>query len=182
LGGVNTRLFAYRNPAKVAGLLLIDPSVDFHEFGSPSEYARKMDLAFYEDCLAQAGAGTLTAGQVRPGDPGPCVSAPNPRWPSDAAARITQVRSKASIFETTLAEFKSAYEVDVDEVAAARRSLGDVPLCFPRHKFSGPAYTSWPPWPPWPVAPPAPQRAWKFASQSARLLRTVLRDIGANLV
>jgi len=128
LGGLNTRLFAYRNPEKVAGLLLIDPSVDFHEFGSPSDYARKMDLAFYEDCLAQARAGTLTAGQVRPSDPGPCVSAPNPRWPSDAAARITEVRSKPSIFETTLAEFKSAYDVDVDEVTAARRKLGDVPL------------------------------------------------------
>jgi pimeloyl-ACP methyl ester carboxylesterase len=128
LGGLNTRLFAYRNPEKVAGLLLVDPSVDFHEFGSPSDYARKMDLAFYEDCLAQARAGTLAAGQVRPGDLGPCVSAPNPRWPSDAAARITEVRSKPWIFETTLAEFKSAYDVDVEEVAAARRKLGDAPL------------------------------------------------------
>jgi len=44
------------------------------------------------------------------------------------ASHITQVRSKASIFETILAEFKSGYDVDVDEVAAARRTLGDVPL------------------------------------------------------
>ena len=128
LGGLNARLFAYRNPEKVAGLLLIDPSVSFKEFGTPSEYARKMGLAFYEYCAARARAGKLAPGEVRPGDPGPCVSSPDPLWTSDAAARITQVRSKASIFETTLAEFKSAYDVDVDEVTAARRKLGDIPL------------------------------------------------------
>ena len=128
LGGLNTRLFAYRNPDKVVGLLLIDPSVDFHALGSPSEYARKMDLTFYEYCSEQARAGKLIPGQIRQGDPGPCVSTPVPGWAREVATRITQIRAKASIFETTLAEFKSAYDADVDEVGAAQRKLGDVPL------------------------------------------------------
>jgi pimeloyl-ACP methyl ester carboxylesterase len=128
LGGLNARLFAYRNPDKVAGLLLIDPSVSFREFGTSRDYAAKMDLAFYEACAARARAGKLVPGEVRPGDPGPCLSSPDPAWTSEQAARINQVRSKASIFNTTLAEFRSAYDVDVAEVEAARRPLGDVPL------------------------------------------------------
>ncbi len=128
LGGLSARLFAYRNPEKVAGLLLIDPSVSFKPFGTPSEYAAKMDLPFYEFCAGKARAGTLIAGEIRKGDPGPCVPSTDRRLTPEDAAGVTKVRAKASIFETTVAEFRSAYDLDVDEVAAARRKLGNVPL------------------------------------------------------
>jgi len=41
------------------------------------------------------------------------MAAPHrPAWSPEVAARITAVRSQASVFETTLAEFESAYDVD----------------------------------------------------------------------
>lgn len=128
LGGLNARLFAYRNREKLAGLLLIDPSVSFKPFGAPDEYAAKMHFSFYESCAAQARAGTLIAGQSHKGDPGPCVPSPDRRWTPEEVAGVIKVRSEASVFETTLSELRSAYDTDVDEVAAARRTLGSVPL------------------------------------------------------
>jgi hypothetical protein len=38
------------------------------------------------------------------------------------------VRSSTSAFETALAEYRSGYQLDSDEVAGARRRLGDIPL------------------------------------------------------
>lgn len=128
LGGLNARLFSYRNPEKVAGLLLIDPSVDFKEFGTRAEFAAKMGLSFYRYCLAQARAGKLVAGEIRKGDPRPCLAAPERRWRPKEADLISEARSAPSVFETTLAEFESAYDMDVGEVSAARRPLGDIPL------------------------------------------------------
>lgn len=128
LGGLNARLFAYRNPGQVAGLLLIDPSVSIREFGTPDEFAAKMNLPFYAHCAAEARAGRVIPGRALTGDTAPCVSSPDPQWPPATAAGVERLRTQPSVFETALAEFTSAYSVDVDQVAAARRKLGDVPM------------------------------------------------------
>jgi pimeloyl-ACP methyl ester carboxylesterase len=78
LGGLNTRLFAYRNPEKVAGLLLIDPSTDFHEFGSPAEYAQKMGLAFYDTVSRRRELESLSPARLAPATPAPACRPPTP--------------------------------------------------------------------------------------------------------
>jgi len=128
LGGLNARLFTYRNPEKVVGLLLLDPTTDLRLFGTPEQYAKFMDISLNEYCLAQSRAGTLVPGQKRPEDSAPCVSLPDPTWTSAHAKAMIKVLTQPSLFDTVLAEAKSGRDVDADEVAAARHSLGNMPL------------------------------------------------------
>lgn len=128
LGGLYARLFAYRNPEKLAGVLLIDPTNDLRVFGTPEQYAQRMNLAFQEYCAKQATEGKLVAGQVRPGDEEACVPDFQKRWDPSIAAALTKIYSAPSHFETVLAEFQSGYDVDTAEVTAARRPLGNIPL------------------------------------------------------
>lgn len=107
---------------------MLDPTTDLRTFGTSEQYAKFMDLAFNEHCLAQSRAGTLVPGQKRPEDAQPCVPLPDPAWTGSDTTAMIKVLSQSSLFETILAEAKSGREADADEVAAARHSLGDMPL------------------------------------------------------
>jgi len=129
LGGLEMRLFAYRHPELVSGLLLIDPAIersDARLFQSKGDSEKT--LAYLRYCLAQARAGKIVAGEVRAGDPGPCVRAPHPRRTEEEKRRLFQVYAQPSLFEALISEFESRDGRTSDEVEADRRKLGAIPL------------------------------------------------------
>jgi pimeloyl-ACP methyl ester carboxylesterase len=79
LGGLEMRLFAYRHPELVSGLLLIDPTVEHIDDKLFSKSGFEKVLDFYRYCAAQARAGKIVSGEVRAGDDGPCTPAPHPK-------------------------------------------------------------------------------------------------------
>jgi pimeloyl-ACP methyl ester carboxylesterase len=129
LGGLEMRLFAYRHPELVSGLLLIDPAIEHADvklFQSQSD--DKKVLAFYRYCLEQARAGKIVAGELRAGDPGPCVRAPHPKRTEEEKRRLFAVYAQPSLFEALASKLESLNGRSSDEIDAARRKLGAIPL------------------------------------------------------
>jgi pimeloyl-ACP methyl ester carboxylesterase len=129
-GGLYARLFADRRPREVVGMVLVDPSVEYQDrrfaqaFG-PGAGSVAALRAQAQRCLAAAAAGSLPSA-----DPAlaPCAPA---RKPSESAgvadARLALAR-RPSLWTTEISELDSLWTSTSDEVAAGRRSYGDLPL------------------------------------------------------
>lgn len=131
LGAHFARLYADRHPADVAGLVLVDPSVEHQEerFAAVSPPYRELmqdDLQAARECLRLAREGALTADlpifrQCTYG---------NPRDP-DLSDRMFQVlvqrRLSVRFREAWLSEVEAMEGADAQELARAR-PLGDLPL------------------------------------------------------
>jgi pimeloyl-ACP methyl ester carboxylesterase len=129
-GGLYVRLFADRRPRDVVGMVLVDPSVEYQDrrfaaaFG-PGAGSLAPLRARDERCLAAAKAGSLPSS-----DPAlaPCAAPPGKGEASAAAAaRLAQAR-RPSLWETRISELDTLWTLTSDEVAAGRRSYGDMPL------------------------------------------------------
>jgi pimeloyl-ACP methyl ester carboxylesterase len=128
LGGLEMRLFAYEHPELVSGLLLIDPAIEDAngKLFLPKSYTdREIEFARY--CEAKARAGKIVAGEVRAGDPAPCAPAPLPQRTAEETRLLFQIYAQPSLFEAFASELESDGRSS-DEVKAARRKLGAVPL------------------------------------------------------
>jgi pimeloyl-ACP methyl ester carboxylesterase len=137
LGGLHMRLFAFRYPDEVAGMVMVDSSIEHHSrrffeatgdrMFAPAQRAQRARqyarLLMRAERLARAGA--LAPGMPEydelEGPPDPTLT------PAVNAAREAQLTSPAyyRAFRSELASLASASS---DEVAAARRPLGDMPL------------------------------------------------------
>jgi pimeloyl-ACP methyl ester carboxylesterase len=129
-GGLYVRLFADRRPADVAGMVLVDPSVEYQDkryaeaFGPGAGSVAPM-IARDERCLAAARAGRLPSS-----DPAlaPCAAPPGANEsPAVAAERLAEAR-RPSLWETRISELNALWTLTSDEVAAGRRSYGALPL------------------------------------------------------
>ena len=132
LGSYFVRLYADQYPGNVLGMVLIDPSVEYQDrrfvAANPAfaETLRKDDEAARK-CLREATAGTLTASSSRFA----ACSYGYSRDPafSDALFAL-QIKRRISVaFRTALySETHEMKFIDSEQLVAARRSYGDMPL------------------------------------------------------
>jgi pimeloyl-ACP methyl ester carboxylesterase len=123
MGGYNVRLFASRHPNDIAGIVLVDPSVENQipvmEAAAPAiaENDRK-SLAFVRACADPQPSAEVVARCAR--------SAPK-SFPPDLAASYVAAHGPA-FFQTFQSEVESFLTLDSREVAAERRQLGSTPF------------------------------------------------------
>lgn len=149
-GGLIMRLFAFTYPGEVAGMVMVDSSIEHHTqrlfaaTGDPAfklvsrrrpEFQRRL---LNVERLARAGrlvAGTPEYEQF--------VGLPNPGLtPAVAAAYLAQRTSPATYraFRSEMANFMAATS---DEVAAVRKPLGDMPLIVLTAGHLAPSLRNW---------------------------------------
>ncbi len=126
VGGYAVRLFADLHPKQVAGLVLIDPSIDNQKQLIATIAPRPAPPAGAnppDPCGAAA-----QAGQLKPGTDiyKACVGAPEWVSPVLRAAIIAQEMRPATY--RTMAAEAGAMDQDSAETVANRRTLGDMPL------------------------------------------------------
>jgi pimeloyl-ACP methyl ester carboxylesterase len=129
-GGLYARLFADRRPRDVVGMVLVDPSVEYQDrrfaqaFG-PGAGSLTALRGQAQRCLAAAEAGSLPST-----DPALAQCARGPAGGESAAAanaRLAPAR-RPSLWTTEISELDSLWTSTSDEVAAGRRSYGNLPL------------------------------------------------------
>ena len=138
LGGMYVKLYAETHLAEVAGLVLVDATEEDvytrNEQVDPGRHAgRPALLAKFESCLDAKPADFVEGSELYR----MCVSGdPEPRF-SDAlnAIAIEQYKRRATM-SAWVSENENVYSVSADEVRAARRSLGDIPLILLRREPS----------------------------------------------
>jgi pimeloyl-ACP methyl ester carboxylesterase len=129
IGGMEMRLFAYKHPELVSGLLLIDPSIERDDVRlNPSKDELAPWLEFYRYCAAQSRAGKLIVGEDTPGGLGPCVPPSNPKRTDEERRALFEVYALPSHFDAAASEMLSTRGRNSHEIQAARRKLGSVPL------------------------------------------------------
>ena len=126
LGSYSTRLFADLHPGDVAGMVLIDPSIDNQKqlIAAIAPPPKPAGAAPPNPCAVAA-----EAGKLKPGTDTykACVQEPAPGLPANLrAAMIAQATSAA--FYRTVASEADALDQDTAETVAHRRSFGDLPL------------------------------------------------------
>lgn len=129
-GGLYIRLFANRRWSDVAGLVFVDPSVEFQErrfadvFGAGPGSISGLRLRT-QNCLAAAEARLLPSN-----DPkfSACAAAPNPSLPNSVnAARLAEARRPAT-WRTQLSELDNLWTRTSEEIAKGRADYGDKPM------------------------------------------------------
>ncbi len=130
LGSFFVRLFADLHPDQVAGMVLVDPSVEFQTQRSqavvtsshatppqdPSEWARK--------CVAAAQAGELKPGAAAYKE---CTPGAPPGLPPDLVAAFMAPYAAAPRFRTIESE-RESMDLGSAQLDAHRRSYGAIPL------------------------------------------------------
>jgi pimeloyl-ACP methyl ester carboxylesterase len=131
-GGLQMRLFAFRYPRDVTGMVMVDSSGEYQDRriddargDRRNETERRKNLRTYTRLARLARAGDLTPGTA---DYDRALGAPMPGatpavWAAHAAQRTTPGFWRALGSESAATGAASS-----DEVAAACRSLGDMPL------------------------------------------------------
>lgn len=134
-GGMNTRLYANTYPSTVVGMVFIDPS---HE--DQAEGYRKLDtrnlsrtewdklsepgLAKRRDCIAAAPAGFVPGTELYK----QCSFPRNVRVSDAIWAVHSKIYMRQGYQRAQLGEEESVFGISADQVRAARRSFGDMPL------------------------------------------------------
>ncbi len=123
MGGYNVRLFAGRHPDDVAGIVLVDPSVENQlpvmEAAAPAGAdSDRKSIAFARRC----GTPNPTADILKD-----CARPPPPDFPPDLSAAWVAAHGAASI-RTFSSEVDSFLTADSAEVVAERRDFGSLPL------------------------------------------------------
>jgi pimeloyl-ACP methyl ester carboxylesterase len=140
LGAYPSLLLTDRWPSRVAGMVLVDPSLPdqtaIFDRVTPAQNAwmkaRPGPVPFLEKCAA-----ALRSGSIYPGGPDPdgCLRAPDwpPSWPADFRAALDKnfvgapPATTAAALSTIASNMKSADE-DAKVVINPARSYGDMPL------------------------------------------------------
>ena len=123
MGGYNVRLFASRHSNDVAGLVLIDPSVEnqipIMEKAVPATIEGNQRTMRRQRACADLG---------RPPDIVKyCIRSAPASFPPDLAKKFTDVQGLHTS-QTIFSEAESFFERDSQQVIAERRSLGSMPL------------------------------------------------------
>lgn len=135
-GGMNARLFAYTYPEDVAGLVLVDPSHEdqtegFRSLDPRGRSAAQWDaqviepsIALRRECIAAIDAGI---------QPGSAIyrkcSFPQYRQLSAAVQQATEKFQMTPAFQRAqLSEEENVFRASVEQLKAARRSLGSIPV------------------------------------------------------
>ena len=126
LGGLDARLYAFKYPKEVAGLVLVDPAVEHQDerisaalggIKPPASNAPRR-------CLEATEAG-LTRGTPAYDT---CVGRYPDRWPASLKAALAAMRSRPDFFRAEVSELESLEGADSAQMDRARHSLGDLPM------------------------------------------------------
>jgi len=136
LGGMYVKLYAETYLAEVAGLVLVDATEEDvytrNEQVDPGRHAgRPALLAKMESCLDVKQSDWVEGSDLYK----LCISGdPEPRF-SEAlnAAAIDQYKRRGTLL-AWVSENENVYSVSADQVRAARRSLGDIPIILLRRE------------------------------------------------
>ncbi|HEX3944561.1 MAG TPA: alpha/beta hydrolase [Rhizomicrobium sp.] len=123
LGGFDARLFAYKYPRETAGLLLLDPPTEgvYQHTREPDE-----DVNLMGRCAQIVRHHRLTWSE---GLKNGCLNLkPGRNWPAAMWAKMLADQNRAIWYETLVSEDVSMVTRSADELVAARRPLGSIPL------------------------------------------------------
>jgi pimeloyl-ACP methyl ester carboxylesterase len=134
LGGMTVRLYADDYPAEVAGMVLLDPS---HEdmsrgFALNGPGARTKWDAYVVDeraCVTTAKSGFVKGSERFK----TCVPPDDDQFSPAINAALMQLRESPAFQQAMLWEKENVYDTSADQVRAARRSYGDMPLIVLSH-------------------------------------------------
>jgi pimeloyl-ACP methyl ester carboxylesterase len=123
------RLFADLHPKQVAGIVLIDPSLDYDEkrwiAAAPDfKLGSARHPEFMDKCAAAA-----QAGELKPQSQSykQCGSNPPKELPPDLASAMIAPYEAPAMYRTEASEFDNI-DRDMQETATHRRSYGDIPI------------------------------------------------------
>ena len=130
LGGMNIKLYAELHLSEVAGLVFVDPAhEDFGKRGFESDpeaarqYARYLE--FLHECLKAKPTDFVEGSSLQRG----CATLWNSERFSDAINAVQRRRlTEPGYMGAWVSERENALSVSSDQLRAARRSLGDIPL------------------------------------------------------
>jgi len=130
LGGLYMQLFADRYRSEVAGMVLVDP-VSFDQgrrYGlldpSTTTENTKFVRSLRTDCLPAARHGYAGESKLFKD----CVGVPDPHFSKAFNQAFLANHSTAKYMQAAWSEWANVFTVSSDEVRAARRSYGDMPL------------------------------------------------------
>jgi pimeloyl-ACP methyl ester carboxylesterase len=131
-GGPQMRLFAFSYPQEVVGMVMVDSSSE-HQYrrmddatgARDGETLRRELRRTYSRLARLARAGALTPGTP---DYDRAVGPPSPTLTTAVQTAHAVQRTSPAFWRALRSESAAADSVSSDEVAAARRSLGDMPL------------------------------------------------------
>ncbi len=130
-GGPQMRLFAFRHPREVVGMVMVDSSSEYQDrrmdeaTGAHGAELRRRNLRDYSRLARLARTGALTPGTP---DYDRAVGGSSPGLtPAVYAAHVAQ-RMSPAFWRALRSESAASTSTSSDELAAARRPLGDMPL------------------------------------------------------
>lgn len=135
LGGMHARLYADIYPTEVAGMVLVDPSHEDWE-----ERAWKLDMQqrtreqyfaydvpefqAQRECVKAAAAGLLESTDAYR----KCIPPPDPRWNAAINSAYRKTHLSVGYQQAQLTEEETYQHASADQVRAAQRWYGDMPL------------------------------------------------------
>lgn len=135
-GGMNIKLYASTYPSEVVGMVFVDPSHEDQKDGyrkldprqlSSAEWDRitiEPSLAKRRECIAAAPAGFIPGTELYK----KCSFDPNPTFSVEINAIHLKIYLQQPFQQAQLSEEESIFAASADQVRAARRNLGDIPL------------------------------------------------------
>lgn len=135
-GGMNARLYAYTYPSEVAGMVLIDPIDENQTEGyrnldpeqrTPEQwnaYAIEPSLEMRRDCIAEANKGFVKGTEPFR----KCSFSQYPQLSEAVQAATIEFQMLPAFQKAQLSEEESVFRASAEELRAARRPYGDLPL------------------------------------------------------
>jgi pimeloyl-ACP methyl ester carboxylesterase len=169
-GGMNVRLYAYDHLADVAGMVLVDPSsededsresqIDDQAEKEKSDQWRAKYLEDKHQCVDAAQSRRLVRGSVLYKQ---CMPESVTHWSDAMNTVMLRHSAEAANQRAVLSEFENLDTASADELRAARRSLGDMPLIV---------LTRWP-------SPPGPDQTQERRDALNKLWASLHDEIAA---
>lgn len=135
-GGLNARLYAYTYPSEVAGMVLVDPTDENQTEGyrlldpekrTPAQwdaYAIEPSLQTRRECIVAAKAGFVPDTELFK----KCGFSQYPQLSEAVKAATIKFQMQPAFQQAQLSEEENVFRASADQVRAARRSYGDMPL------------------------------------------------------
>jgi pimeloyl-ACP methyl ester carboxylesterase len=127
MGAINVQLYALQTPQEVSGLVLVDPSTAHQAQRLSDAVGQPMGgdgNGGRRACLKAAEAGLKRGTQAWDA----CVGKESDSWSPAFRDALVRMKTSPDFFRAEISEFDSLAGADSDQLDAAHRSLGDMPL------------------------------------------------------
>lgn len=135
-GGLNARLYAHTYPSEVMGMVLVDPTDENQTEGyrllDPEKrtaaqwdaYAIEPSLQTRRECIVAANAGFVPGSEIFK----KCSFYQQPQLSEAVQAATIKFQMQPAFQQAQLSEEENVFRASADQVRAARRSYGNMPL------------------------------------------------------